>query len=380
MKDKATEKAIAQLRAYCRRKHLALSTERTYTHWLRRYCRAIPKMPRSLSSRQRVERFLSSLAHSQVSASTQNQAFNAILCFYRNVLDVDLGNISALRARDHKRVRYAPTKAETEALLDAVRDTHNYPTRLIVHLLYGCGLRVSEALNIRVNNLALDRRELSVRDSKTDDRVVQIPACVAGEIRQQIEHARIMWTRDQQSEVPVALPHRLAVKYPSACRAWGWYWLFPAHKTCKHPRTGQTVRYRCHESNVQRCVRSAAKDLGLAGLITPHCLRHAYATHMLADGSNIRDVQASLGHKSLETTMVYLHPHTVNAGNPLDRILKIGHSGHQKTAFNGTLINHQKPFETPTKAGNTPNRVHGSLIPADGTLIGQSAMRAKNTA
>jgi len=332
MKDKATERAVKQLREYCRLKHLAYSTEKTYTHWLRRYCTALRSMPASWDSRRKVENFLSGLARSGVSASTQNQAFNALLCFYRHVLKADLGDVNALRAKRRNHARYAPTQDETRCLLESVQDTHNYPTRLIVHMLYGCGLRVSEPLNIRIKDVDLKRRRLTIRDSKSDDRLVGMPAAIAPAVTQQIEHAKIMWTRDQQSGIPVPLPKQLARKSPASARSWGWYWLFPAHKPCKHPRAGETVRWRCHESNVQRCVRAAAKELGMAGIITPHCLRHAYATHMLEQGHNPRDVQAAMGHKSLETTMVYIHPHADQAANPLDAM-------HIETAIDNALQN-----------------------------------------
>jgi integrase/recombinase XerD len=109
-------------------------------------------------------------------------------------------------------------------------------------------------------------------------------------------------------------------KYPRSRFAWQWFWLFPALKPCRHPRTGEIVRWRCHEANVQRAVKAAAVKCGLDGLITPHVLRHAYATHAMRQGAFVRDVQQAMGHVSLETTMGYLHSGPERVPSPLDAI------------------------------------------------------------
>jgi len=311
--------AIQSLRDCIRRKHLALSTERSYVYWLRQYCSAIKAYPAALDTRARIERFLSTLALQRVSASTQNQAFNAILFFYRHVLKTDPGPINALRAKRPQHIRTAPSFDEIRDLLLIVRDIHQYPTRLIVHLLYACGLRVSEPLNLRFKDVHLDARRLDIRDGKgSKDRVVRLPDSLADPISAQLTLASCMWQRDRANGIPVPLPGRLDRKYPSARHSLPWYWLFPSHKPCRHPRTGETVRWRCHQSNVQRAVRSAAREVGLDGLVTPHVLRHAYATHAIERGASIRDVQAALGHKHLDTTMRYVTPDALNVPSPLE--------------------------------------------------------------
>jgi integrase len=95
------------------------------------------------------------------SASTQNQAFNAILYFYREVLGQPLGNVKALRATRPVHERRAPTVSETHALLQTVRNQGGYPTNLIARMLYGCGMRVSERLNLRIKDIALAFRARS---------------------------------------------------------------------------------------------------------------------------------------------------------------------------------------------------------------------------
>ena len=93
------DEAVRRLTEVVRRKHLALATERTYCAWLRRYCDFLKGLPLQLPSEHKLERFLTALAQSDVAASTQNQAFNAIIFFYQEALGVELKNVRALPVR-----------------------------------------------------------------------------------------------------------------------------------------------------------------------------------------------------------------------------------------------------------------------------------------
>lgn len=311
--------AIAKLIAVMRRKHMAYKTERNYAGWARRYIDYISKHCRSGEPAQKLERFLTELAKSDCAASTQNQAFNAIVFLYEDVLDVRLGDVRALRARRPQRRRHSPTEAQVAALLERVRDRNGYPTRLIAHLLYGCGLRVSEPLKLRIKDIDLDAGTLQIRDGKGGkDRVVcNLPQALRRRIEAQMHSARGIHERDREAGVPVQMPDGLARKYPAAQYAWGWAFLFPSHRTCRHPRQGHICRYHMHEANVQRAVREAAAAIGLEGVLTPHHLRHGYGTHLLNRGANPRDIQEAMGHKSLETTMLYCHPEAARVPSPL---------------------------------------------------------------
>lgn len=311
--------AILKLRDVIRRKHLSWRTEETYAGWLVRYTGYIAKLAGDFTSEQKMEMFLSTLARQGVSASTQNQAFNAILFFYREVLGQQINKVNSLRAKRPQTVRVAPSAEDVRTLLGAVKDTHGYPTRLVVRMLYGCGLRVSEPLELRVKDMLWPESKLVIRGAKGDkDRFISIPCSLIPELKQQARAARLVWEKDFAAKVPVTLPGQLARKYPQAQFAWNWYWLFPANNICQHPRTGETVRWRMHEANVQRCVKVAARQHGLC--ITPHYLRHAYATHALRQGANVRDVQDALGHAQLNTTMVYLAADQRGVNSPLDAL------------------------------------------------------------
>ena len=99
------DEALKRVTDVVRRKHLARATEECYRGWLKRYCEFVVQLPAHLPSEQKLERFLTALAREDVAASTQNQAFNAIIFFYREALGVELKNIQSLRARRPEQVR-----------------------------------------------------------------------------------------------------------------------------------------------------------------------------------------------------------------------------------------------------------------------------------
>jgi len=230
--------------------------------------------------------------------------------------------VNALRPKRAAHVRHAPSREETAAMLRELRDLGGYPTRLVALMIYGCGLRVSEPLNLRIKDVRLADSQLVIRGAKGGkDRVVSLPCSLVEPIKRQMEAAKVQWQRMVQAGIPVALPGCMARKYPRAPFAWQWFWLFPSRQPCRHPRTGETVWWRMHECNVQRAVKSAAQKAGLDGAITPHVLRHAYATHAMQQGAFVRDVQQALGHSHLETTMGYLHAETSRVQSPLETLI-----------------------------------------------------------
>lgn len=312
-----TGEAVEKLIEVCRRQHKALETERSYAAWLRRFCRFVIERKPEGDSAQMVEAFLTQLAKQDVSASTQNQAFNALVFFYKDVIGQPLGNVDALRATRPQRVRHAPTVQETRDLLGTVRDVGGYPTRLIVRMLYGCGMRLCEPLNLRVKDINFEDSQVFIVGAKGGkDRVVKLPCAVVEDLRDQLVYARTVWQRDQVMRMPVEMPHQLAAKYPEYRFAWSWAWVFPGHQPCEHPRTGQMVRYRMHEANVQRAVKEARRKLGIA--VTPHELRHAYATHSLNRGVNIKALSEAMGHAQIETTAGYCHAEALSVPSPLE--------------------------------------------------------------
>ena len=278
-------------------------------------------MPGGWTSEEKAAEFLTRLARRGVAAATQSQALNALVFLYGQVLGTPLGNVDALRVRRPATVRAALTRDETRALLAHMEDVGGYPTRLVAHLLYGCGLRVTEPLELRIKDVDLEGGMIVLRSAKGNkDRRVALPASLRDRLDAQLRWARQFAAGDAQARLPVALPGQLATKKPGARFDVGWAWVFPAAKPVPHPRTGETVRGRMHEVNVQRAVRRAAEKAGLGVKVSPHVLRHTFATHAHQAGAAARDLQAVLGHTSLETTMGYLDAETRRVPSPLDHL------------------------------------------------------------
>lgn len=314
--------ALDRLRKSIRLKHLAYSTEETYCHWLVQFCRLLNTVPASLTSEQKIEKFLTGLALKNYSASSQNQAFCAILFFYRYCLCQKLVNINALRAKRGQRIRNAPSREEVKLLLANIKDAGDYPVKLIVSLIYGCGLRVTEPLNLRIRDVLLNEGKLIIRAAKGDkDRILSIPCSLTHKLEIQMRVAKTVWGRDLINKVPLKLPDRIAQKYPDARFSYRWAWLFPSLSPCIDPRSNQTVRWRMLECNIQRAIKQVCNKLNLD--IQPHSLRHGYATHLLNNGVNPRSIQLAMGHTSLDTTINYLHGDVLNIKSPLDNLINI---------------------------------------------------------
>jgi integron integrase len=257
----------------------------------------------------------------KVAAATQNQALQALLFLYRHVLSVELPWLENItRANRVRRLPVVLSRAEVRALLAELRGT----TWLIASLLYGSGLRVSEALRLRVKDLALERGELIVRDGKGGkDRVTVFPDALNSALREHLRRLHEWFENERRRGAPgVSLPAALGRKYPNAATQWGWQYLFPSHNVSRDPYTGQSNRHHLYDQTVQRAVKEAVRKAGIVQPASCHTLRHCFATHLLEDGYDIRTVQELLGHSDVKTTMIYTHVMRKGAKgvkSPLDR-------------------------------------------------------------
>jgi integron integrase len=315
---------LDQVRAVIRTKHYSLRTEQTYLHWIKRFIVFNGKRhPREMGGPE-VEAFLSDLAVTlNVAANTQNLALAAILFLYRDVLEIDLPWLDGVtRAKKPQRLPVVLSQAEVSRLMD---ELSAQAAGLVARLLYGTGMRLTEALRLRVKDLDLNRREIVVRSGKgAKDRVTVLPKTLVEPLRSQLAMRRTMYERDHHlGKAQVWLPDALARKYPRAQSEWAWQYVFAASGFSTDPRSGQMRRHHLHEQQVQREVRAAAQRAGIAKHVTPHVLRHSFATHLLEGGYDIRTVQELLGHSDVSTTMIYTH--VLNRGgrgvvSPLDRM------------------------------------------------------------
>jgi integron integrase len=313
---------LAKARERMRTRHLALRTEQAYLQWLQRYVDFHGgRHPRELNAGE-VEQFLTHLAvHRKVSAATQNQALQALLFLYRHVLDIELPWLDGItRAAPDRKLPVVLSRVEVRALLAQL---HGTPW-LVAGLLYGSGLRLLEAMRLRVKDLALERGEVIVRAGKGGkDRVTMLPAALGNSLSAHLDRLRAWYEEERRRARPgVSLPFALARKYPEAGTRWGWQYLFPASGLCRDPYTGLPVRHHLNEKIIQRAVQGAVHKAELTQPASCHTLRHCFATHLLEDGYDIRTVQELLGHSDLKTTMIYTHVMAKGARgvrSPLDR-------------------------------------------------------------
>lgn len=313
---------LDEVRRRLRLKHYSLRTEQAYLYWIRRYIRANGlRHPREMGGAD-VERFLSDLARrDRVAPSTQNQALSALLFLYREVLAQDLPWMEhVVRAKRAPRLPVVLSRAETLALL------HHLSGReaLMAGLLYGSGLRLMECLRLRIKDVDLTRNEITVREGKGGkDRKTVLPERLGPALQAQLDAVRVLHARDLEAGYgAVSLPNALARKYHGMERDFGWQYVFPATRRAIDPLDGREKRHHLDESVLQRAVRSAARRTGIDKPVSPHTLRHCFATHLLESGADIRTVQELLGHKDVTTAQIYTHVLNRGAGgvlSPLDR-------------------------------------------------------------
>ena len=312
--------ALTAVRNTVRFKGYSLKTERSYLGWCKRYFLFCQRHPAG-TSEEKIKCFLTELVdRGNVAAATQRQALNAIVFFYKQCLGVDLGEFADfVRAKRGRKLPVVMSRDEVFALLDHLTGQ----MRLMVSLLYGCGLRLSECLRLRVKDIDFDRGAVIVRHGKGGkDRFVMLPASLAVDLRVQLDEVRRLHNQELAAGISdVELPFAIGRKYPNAHKELAWQWVFPARKRSACPRTGVWRRHHIHDSAVQKEVKRAARLAGIAKQVGPHTLRHSFATHLLEDGQDIRTVQELLGHKDVTTTMIYTHVmgKCTTVVSPLDR-------------------------------------------------------------
>ncbi|MCG2712638.1 MAG: integron integrase [Candidatus Omnitrophica bacterium] len=311
-------------------KHYSYRTERAYLEWINRffvYLKDVKhkniKAPELTSDE--VRDFLSYLAvKRRVSSSTQNQAFNALLFLFNNVLNIRLTDLDkVVRAKRGLRLPVVLTEDEVKSLFDNVSNGN----LLVLQLLYGAGLRLMELARLRVQDIDFNSELIFVRSGKQDkDRPTLLPAFVKDNLKRQLEKVKVLHDNDLAAgHGEVYMPFALERKYLNASRDWRWQYVFPAAKLSVDPRSGKIRRHHISEKSIQNTVKNAVKKAGIAKNATVHTLRHSFATHLLLNGTNIRQVQELLGHNNLETTMIYTHVmrDMSNAPNsPLDTLYK----------------------------------------------------------
>nr|WP_310737697.1 integron integrase [Mitsuaria sp. WAJ17] len=335
-----SKRLLDQLRERIRFLHYSLRTEEAYVYWCRAFIRFHRlQHPKDLGA-EAVEAFLSWLADERrVASSTHRQALSALLFLYGKVLGVNLPWMQEIgRPRSQRRIPVVLTREELGRVFAMMQGEH----ALLAQLLYGTGLRIAEALQLRVKDLDFSHRALIVRHGKGGkDRVLMLPEALQIPLKVQLQRAHVLWSADQAAgKGGVEMPDALERKYPRAGASWAWFWVFPQDHHSVDPRSGVVRRHHLYDQTFQRAFKRAIQGADIHKPATPHTLRHSFATHLLQDGYDIRTVQDLLGHADVATTMIYTHVLKVGGGavrSPMDALA--AQSGAQ---LHAALESHQR--------------------------------------
>ncbi len=335
---------MERMEAVAARRRLSPRTLDAYRAWVRQFLRFHRdasggwRHPGELRGAD-VAAFLTDLAHTRkLSASSQNQAMNAILFVYRDVLGEELGphHLGPIVAERAARPRKVPTVlsvAEVRRLIQAMRPDSAH--RAMTELLYGCGLRLMECCTLRVRDLDFDRAQIIIRQGKGDkDRLVMLPGSAEAELRRRVRgvaerHGRDVAAGGGYAPVCDAVAHKM----PGAARELPWQFVFPS-RVVRFDEAGRGHRWYTDKAALDRAIRAAARRAGLLKRVSAHTLRHSFATHLLEAGYDIRQAQTLFFFYFLSTTLIYTHvmnKPSVAVISPLDRLSTTHSAGAPST-------------------------------------------------
>jgi integron integrase len=305
---KVKKKLLDLVRDKIRFKHYSYSTEKTYVHWIKHYILFHDKKHPIEMGKIEIEAYLTKLAvKDKVSPTTQNQAFSAILFLYKEVLGVDMSewNVQAFRSQERKHIPVVLTKEEVKKVLQNIAMDYS----VIVYLMYGCGLRMNEALNLRIKDIDFGFDKIYIWDSKSlTDRTIPLPKKLKEQLLSQVILVEKLHKNDIDNGFgSVYLPYALEKKYPKAKYETKWQYLFPMKNISQDPRTKEKRRHHLHPQTLGRNIKVASQKANLNKRVTSHIFRHSYATHLLQAGIDLRSIQELLGHKSVETNFWFYH-------------------------------------------------------------------------
>lgn len=315
-------KLMDLVRNRIRTQHYSIRTEHAYLQWIKRFILFHQKQHPSTMGKPEVENFLTYLANNHSSSATQNQALSALLFLYKQVLQRPESEfIDVLRAKKSQHLPTVLSVTEIKQLFSHL----NGLMELIAHLLYGTGMRLMECMRLRVQDIDFELNQIIIRNGKgSKDRITLLPNRLIEGLQQQVKHVKNTHAKDvAHGYGEVYLPNALAKKYPNAAKNLAWQYLFPADSLSIDPRSGNKRRHHLDEQLVQRYVKRAAQQANINKPVSPHTLRHSFATHLLQSGYDIRTIQELLGHSDIRTTMIYTH--VLNKGgkgviSPLDNV------------------------------------------------------------
>ncbi|MEM7359879.1 MAG: integron integrase [Pseudomonadota bacterium] len=312
---------LESVRRTMRLRGYSIRTEHSYLYWIKYYIRFHKwKHPKDMGN-QEVIAFLDHLASDRnVTASTQRVALNAIAFLYNKVMDQPLRDLGFKLA---SKPRYLPTVLTPDEVLSVFEKLQGIH-RLIVEVMYGSGLRVSECLGLRLQDIDFDQNSVTIRNGKGGkDRVTLLSERLKPRLHEQIDIALALQEKDNLNGVGPSMPDALGRKYPNAFRSPSWAFIFPSTTLCQHPVNNKWCRHHLHTTVIRKALKRACPEAGIRKRVTCHTFRHSFATHLLQAGTDIRTVQELMGHTDVKTTQIYTHiigQHYAGTSSPLDKI------------------------------------------------------------
>ncbi|MBK9256564.1 MAG: tyrosine-type recombinase/integrase [Saprospiraceae bacterium] len=262
------------------RRNNTWSTINTYTPEMVKFAEAIGLQDIAKADESTINQYLSQLSGKKIAVSTIHTAINAIKYYYQKVIfrqDLKIDQLARPKKGFH-----LPTILSAQETNGILQSLANIKHVCILYVLYGCGVRLNELLSIQMNDLWWERNQIIIRNGKGDkDRVVMLSQTLKQLLRIYCDEY---------------MPQQ---------------WLLE----------GQDRLSQYSERSVQKVVKSAIIKAGITKKVTPHTLRHCFATHLMDNGVQLPYIQALLGHKDIKTTMIYTHVTTQSIANvvsPLD--------------------------------------------------------------
>jgi integron integrase len=309
---------------YMLTKQYSLRTIDTYLKWISTFIHFHNKRhPASMGDNEVIQYLDFLVLKKNVSPKTQATALNALAFLYKHIVKQELSlSLSFVRSNRQPKLPIVMTPEEVKALMSYL-DKRYY---LIAGLMYGSGLRVMEAVQVRVQDIDFDYKCIRIWNGKgAKHRVVTLAAELMPALRNQIIQAEEYLKLDIKNHLyaGVWMPHALSQKYPSANKTLAWQYLFPSRQLSADPETGEIRRHHFHQTGVRKAIKKAAAKANIVKPITPHTLRHSFATHLLQGGADIRTVQTQLGHSDVKTTQIYTHVLQQGANGVVSPLSKI---------------------------------------------------------
>jgi integrase/recombinase XerD len=283
---------------------LCAGTQRGHILSCKRFAAFLKRSP-DTATLEDIRRFQLHLAETDVSICNRNRIMTGLRFLFRVTLRrLDLAE-EVYHIREPQKLPAVMSVDEIKRLLAVAS---SLKTRVLLSLGYGCGLRASEIVRLKVKHIDRAQNIIRIEQSKgRKDRNVMLSDEMLGLLRQ--------WWKTRPSRYDAGIPLQER-------------WVFPSRKSAGRPMTTRQLNRLFHE---------AAEAAGIKKGVTPHTLRHSFATHLLEQDTNLRKIQLLLGHEKLETTARYLHVATgmISAvESPLDRLARPKHKSPRKAEKN----------------------------------------------